>query len=63
MSWFCGVCLATVAIIIKNRKEVIAIEQTHFAIKIRQQELINDYDRLDEDQQRLAIRSKTREKM
>lgn len=38
------------------RKEVIAVGQTYFAVKTRQQELIEDYDRLSEDQKRLAIR-------
>ncbi len=39
------------------RKEVIALGQTYFAVKTRQQELIDDYDRLSEDQKRLAIRN------
>ena len=39
------------------RKEVIAVGQTYFAIKTRQQELIDNYDELTEDQKRLAIRS------
>lgn len=39
-----------------SRKEVIALAQTYFAIKTRQQELIEDYDRLSEDQKRLSIR-------
>lgn len=38
------------------RKEVIAVGQTYFAVKTRQQELIEDYDQLTEDQKRLAIR-------
>lgn len=38
------------------RKEVIAQAQTYFAVKTRQQELIEDYDQLSEDQKRLAIR-------
>lgn len=38
------------------RKEVIAVGQTYFAVKTRQQELIDNYDRLSEDQKRLAIR-------
>lgn len=38
------------------RKEIIAIGQTYFAVKTRQQELIEDYERLTEDQKRLAIR-------
>ena len=43
------------------RKEVIALGQTYFAIKTRQQELIDDYDQLSEDQKRLAIRNEIRE--
>ena len=39
------------------RKEVIALGQTYFAVKTRQQELIEDYDRLNEEQKRLAIRN------
>jgi len=39
------------------RKEVIALGQTYFALKTRQQELIEDYDSLSEDQKRLAIRN------
>lgn len=39
------------------RKEIIAVGQTYFAVKTRQQELIDDYDQLTEDQKRLAIRS------
>lgn len=38
------------------RKEVIAVGQTYFAVKTRQQELIENYDRLSEEQKRLAIR-------
>lgn len=38
------------------RKEVIALGQTYFAVKTRQQELIDNYDELSEDQKRLAIR-------
>ena len=38
------------------RKEVIALGQTYFAVKTRQQELIDNYDRLSEEQKRLAIR-------
>lgn len=37
-------------------KKVIALAQTYFAVKTRQQELIEDYDRLSEEQKRLAIR-------
>ena len=39
------------------RKEVIALGQTYFAVKTRQQELIDNYDILSEDQKRLAIRN------
>ena len=39
------------------RKEVIAVGQTYFAVKTRQQELINNYEQLSEDQKRLAIRN------
>lgn len=39
------------------RKEVISVGQTYFAIKTRQQELIDNYDKLSEDQKRLAIRN------
>lgn len=38
------------------RKEVIAVGQTYFAVKTRQQELIDHYDELSEDQKRLTIR-------
>lgn len=38
------------------RKEIIAIGQTYFAVKTRQQELIEGYDQLTEDQRRLHIR-------
>lgn len=39
------------------RKEVIALGQTYFAVKTRQQELIDNYDTLNEEQKRLAIRN------
>lgn len=39
------------------RKEVISLGQTYFAVKTRQQELIQNYDELNEDQKRLAIRN------
>lgn len=39
------------------RKEIIALGQTYFAVKTRQQELIEDYEQLDEEQKRLAIRN------
>ena len=38
-------------------KEIVALGQTYFAVKTRQQELIEDYDELSEDQKRLAIRN------
>lgn len=40
-----------------SRKEVIALGQTYFAVKTRQQELIDDYEQLSENQKRLAIRN------
>lgn len=43
------------------RKEVIALGQTYFAVKTRQQELIDDYEQLNENQKRLAIRNEIRE--
>lgn len=43
------------------RKDVIAFGQTYFAVKTRQQELIENYDSLDEDQKRLAIRNQMKE--
>lgn len=38
-------------------KKMIAIGQTYFAVKTRQQELSESYDQLSEDQKRLAIRN------
>ena len=43
------------------RKEIISLGQTYFAIKTRQQELIDDYDNLNNDQKRLAIRKEMKE--
>ena len=43
------------------RKKVIALGQSYFAIKTRQQELIENYDNLNEDQKRLAIRQEMKE--
>ncbi len=40
-----------------SRKEVVALGQTYFAVKTRQQELIDNYDELSEEQKRLAIRN------
>lgn len=39
------------------RKEVIALGQTYFAVKTRQQEIIDNYDNLSEAQKRIAIRN------
>lgn len=39
------------------RKEVIAVGQVYFAVKTRQQELIEKYEEMSEDQKRLAIRN------
>ncbi len=39
-----------------SRKKVIALGQTYFAVKARQQELIENFDDLSEDKKRLAIR-------
>lgn len=39
-----------------SRKKVIALGQTYFAVKTRQQELIDNFNELNEDQKRLAIR-------
>lgn len=38
------------------RKKAIALAQTYFAVKTRQQELIENYESLTDDQKRLAIR-------
>ena len=39
-----------------SRKRVIALGQTYFAVKTRQHELIANFEQLDEDKKRLAIR-------
>ena len=39
-----------------SRKKVIALGQTYFAVKTRQQELIDNFDELNDAQKRLAIR-------
>lgn len=44
-----------------SRKKVIALGQSYFAIKTRQQELIENYDGLSDDQKRLAIRLEMKE--
>lgn len=43
------------------RKKVIALGQTYFAVKTRQQELIENYEYLSEDQKRIAIRQEMKE--
>ncbi|MCL2176548.1 MAG: DNA damage-inducible protein D [Firmicutes bacterium] len=44
------------------RKEVIALGQTYFAVKTRQQELQELYNRLSEDEKRLFLRSDIKQK-
>ena len=39
------------------RKEVIAVGQSYFAVKTRQQELIDNYEQMSEEQKRLTIRN------
>lgn len=43
------------------RKKVIALGQTYFAVKTRQQELIENYENLSENQKRIAIRQEMKE--
>lgn len=43
------------------RKKVIALGQSYFAVKTRQQELIENFDQMDEDAKRLAIRKEMTE--
>ena len=43
------------------RKKDIALGQTYFAVKTRQQELIENYENLSEDQKRIAIRQEMKE--
>lgn len=43
------------------RKKFIALGQTYFAVKTRQQELIENYENLSEDQKRIAIRQEMKE--
>lgn len=38
-------------------KDIVALGQTYFAIKTRQQEMIEDYEQLSEEQKRLSIRN------
>lgn len=42
-------------------KEEIALGQTYFAVKTRQQELIENYDKLTEEEKRVSIRQEIRE--
>jgi len=44
-----------------SRKEVVYFGQTYFAVKTRQQELVDNYDQLSEEQKRLAIRNEMAE--
>lgn len=44
-----------------SKKEIIALGQTYFAIKTRQQELIENFDSMTEDLKRLAIRNEMKE--
>ncbi|MEE1314508.1 MAG: DNA damage-inducible protein D [Faecalimonas sp.] len=44
-----------------SRKKVIAFGKTYFAVKTRQMELIENFDRLDENQKRIAIRHEMKE--
>ena len=44
-----------------SSKPIIALGQTYFAVKTRQQELIENYEQLNEDQKRLAIRKQMAE--
>ena len=44
-----------------SSKDVIAMGQTYFAVKTRQQEIIENYEQLSEEQKRLAIRNEMAE--
>jgi DNA-damage-inducible protein D len=43
------------------RKKVVALGQTYFAVQTRRQELQNEFNKLDENSKRLAIREEIRE--
>ena len=43
------------------RKQVIAVAQTYFAVKTRQQELVENFEELSENQKRLAIREEIKQ--
>lgn len=43
------------------RKEVVALGQTYFAVKTRQQELSEEFERFTEDEKRLGIRNEIKE--
>ncbi|WP_342535208.1 DNA damage-inducible protein D [Lysinibacillus sp. FSL K6-1151] len=43
------------------QKEVVALGQTYFAVQTRKQELQDEFDHLDEDRKRLAIRNELKE--
>ncbi|MGI6500965.1 MAG: BRO family protein [Anaerostipes sp.] len=44
-----------------SRKEIVSLGQTYFAVKTRQQEIIDNFDELEENQKRLAIRYEMKE--
>lgn len=44
-----------------SSKNIVALGQTYFAVKTRQQELIENFDELTEDKKRLAIRNEMKE--
>ncbi len=43
------------------RKEVVALGQTYFAVQTRKQELVDNFEQLDENSKRLAIRNELKE--
>ena len=44
-----------------SSKNIVALGQTYFAVKTRQQELIENFDELTDDKKRLAIRNEMKE--